>query len=386
MSSAKTSIDWSRIYLREDPFLAEPPLDPQRVVWAGVSKLRKQLESVITEALSSARTQVVLNRGIIGAGKTHAARYYSLHTNMPKVTVEKVKGMHHLYIQTPKEPDQAVKQLYRQMIEQISMTQLIEVLNKLTTELSQSDFIDRYQKLTGSEEFALALWKLGYSDDEEELNMLKRYFLLTGVTKAELKKLGLARSIESLLDQTSVLAAFLHSLIGISLDTAPSVHCRIFLWLDEMEDLVYYSARYYRPFSQALRDLVDRIPNFFTLFMNFTMTRPDREEEIDVILGAYLTDRITHTIRFEELNEEEGVEYITDLLTQYRIENFPQELPSSYPFKEEVLQELLRGLERRTPRDINKKCHELVEHAFKDNLFRTPGKDWIESSYLEKSA
>lgn len=376
------SIDWGAIYLTDNPFLVEPPSDPRQVRWAGMKVLKQTLDEVFVEAQTASRTQVVLNRGSLGAGKTHASLFYSLPENMPPKKGHSVQSIYSVRAMTPKEPAQAVSQLYRQIIEHFTLSQAMNTLRNIAQKESPKDFSEKFQRITGSEEFVKAFWLLASSDDQDVQRILRRYFLLSRTTTLELKKLDVARSIDSLLDQIGVLAAFLHSFIGLDSDMAPGKHARVVVWIDEMEDLVYYPAREHRMVSQALRDLIDRIPNYLSLFMNFTMTQPEREEEIDVILGGYVKDRITRTIVFAEPDLEGAVDYVEDLLGQYRTPDFVQDLSRAYPFEGDALRELVSKLPGRTPRSINKVCYDVIARAFQDGLLRAKGKNLITASYV----
>lgn len=375
MTENEVVIDWKSIYLNENPFIYEPPIDPYRLKWAGMTRLRRNLERILREARCSNRGQLVLNRGVIGGGKTHASIYYSLPERIPEPRGERVKELVSIRIQLPKEPASAVWQVYRQIVEWLTLSRIRQNFREIVQTMSKDDFLQRFHKTVGSEEFALALWILGSSDDEVKQSLLSRYLLLSRYTATDLKKLEVARGIDSLLDQTLMLAAMIESFIGIDPSTSPSKHSRVIIWIDEMEDLVYYSAREHRPLTQFIRDLVDHLPSFLTIFMNFTMTRPEREEEIDTILGGYLGRRITHTVRFDELATGEAVEYIKELLELYRTGKQPPGMPPSYPFEESILEEVANRAKFVAPGCINKMCYDLVDLAFKER--KLPAKDYL---------
>ena len=73
----KYSIDWNLAGLRENPFTISPPIDPTQAIWAGMDAIKDEFNSVFREAKVSAPTQVVLCRGPIGGGKTHASLFFS---------------------------------------------------------------------------------------------------------------------------------------------------------------------------------------------------------------------------------------------------------------------------------------------------------------------
>ena len=107
--------------------------------------------------------------------------------------------------------------------------------------------------------------------------------------------------------------------------------------------------------------------------MNFTLTAPEEYEEIELILGGYLTDRITRHIFFDEVKDQEKMlQYVSDVLSHYRTQEEPKN-PYS-PFTEDALRALMANLQRRTPRDINKRCHNALMRAFEKGIFEK-GKD-----------
>ena len=75
------SIDWNLAGLRENPFTISPPTDPKQAIWAGLEAIKAEFNSVFREAKVSAPTQVILCRGAVGGGKTHASLFFSYDKN-----------------------------------------------------------------------------------------------------------------------------------------------------------------------------------------------------------------------------------------------------------------------------------------------------------------
>jgi len=242
------------------------------------------------------------------------------------------------------------------------------------------------QNLTESEELGRAIWLLGGEEEGQSQQLLNVYFL-TGLTSSQLLKVSLARNIRSLRDRFRVLSAIIQCFIGLSRDPRPTLHNRVFLWLDEAEDLTLFRAREYTPLSRGLRDLFDSLPRYFTMFINFTFAEP-QIEPIEVVLGKALMDRVTKYIYFEEPSCDEGVEYVQELLEQYRMDKqefSSLDLPDTYPFTEDAVATLMEDLSPRTPRSIHRRCHNVVMLAFNDGLFSEKGKGIIDAQYANKS-
>ena len=98
------SIDWNLAGLRENPFIIGPPTNPKQAIWAGLKELKGEFKSVFWEAKASAPTQVILCRGSIGGGKTHASLFFSSDRNIPE-TSPSVQNIEVLRVQTLLKPE-----------------------------------------------------------------------------------------------------------------------------------------------------------------------------------------------------------------------------------------------------------------------------------------
>ena len=362
------SIDWNVIGLRENPFTISPPTDPEQAIWAGQDIIKDEFNSVFREAKVSAPTQVVLCRGPIGGGKTHASLFFSSEKNIPD-TSPSVQNIEVLRVQTPTETGNPARDFYQNVMEQIRLDRIAEAIKKNVESVGR-DVVERNLRQTMvNGDFVNALLKLfEASPISPRAGLPLNAYFLGKCTTTELRKLGLNRNIEKTQDYFRVLAGVFHSLIGVSESTDVSEHNRFCLWIYEMENFVYFTPPQYRPFGQGLRELVDRLPNFFTLFMNFTLTSPEEFEEIELILGGYLTDRITRHIFFNEVKDQEKMlQYVREVLSHYRTQEEPK-TPYS-PFTEDALKALMANLQRRTPRDMNKRCHDALMNAFEKGIF-----------------
>lgn len=385
------SPDWSLALLRQNPFPDTPPLRSEEAVWAGFPELEAQFEALFVEALCTSATQVVLNRGDWGSGKTHAAIYFGTRDRLPPVEGRQVKDVHILYIRTPKEPAQADVILYRDIVEAIQFSRLRRTIGGIIAEYDQQTALEKLQETAGSEALGRALWLLGLEksrsgqlrllgEDEasaEWHRLLEAYFF-SQYTKSDLKHLGLSRGIDNAQDRFRVLGTLLQCLVGLAPTEHLEQHARVILWMDEMEDLFYYTTRQHRPFTQGLRDLIDALPGYLTLFMNFTLAEPESLEDIRIVLGGALMDRITHHVYFREPDETGAFEYVSDLLQQFRTER-PEDrgLPITYPFTEDALRALIAGLSLRTPRDLNQACSETISKALQQGVITAPGEGMI---------
>jgi len=388
--------DWKWALLKQNPFSEVPPRRPEEAIWAGMPRLRGQFETLFTEALTTSAMQVVLNWGAYGSGKTHAAVYFGTHDRLPKVEGQQVKDAWILYVHTPREPSQADVILYRNILEAIRFSRLRQVIRDIITDHGEPTALEMLQDVVESEVLGKALCLLGLErsgsgqlrllgDDEESVEwqrLLEAYFF-SQHTKSDLRRLGLSRGIDSSQDRFRILGGVLQCLIGLAPIQEIKRHSRVLLWIDEMEDLIYFTTRQYWPFTQGLRDLIDRLPNYFTLLMNFTLAAPEAYEDATAVLGEALMDRVTRQIYFQEPDEQEALEYVNELLRIFRSED-PAEygLPLTYPFTEDALRIIIDQLLSRTPRALNKRCGEIASEALQRGVIAGRGEGIISKDFV----
>lgn len=375
--------DWNLLFLNGNPFSITPPIHLENIVWAGMPGLKRRFSEIFQEAVFSPTTQVVLNRGHWGGGKTHASLYFGIEDNLPPMLTNQTQ-VHSINIRPPKEPGNSAHDFYTYFLEKLGMTYVQKIISNVVSDLSEAEVLQSLQKILESEELARAFWLFGTEGTGEKQGLLRNYFF-EGCTRTDLKKLGIARNISNAQDRFKVIAGVLQCLIGIEPSYDLSQHSRVCLWIDEMEDLVYLPSGQFRIFSQGLREIIDRLPNFLTLFLNMSLAEPEKYEDFEAILGSAVIDRITHNIYFPELELDEGIEYVKELVNhpEYRNTPLPKKLPQTYPFDETALQMLLEDLEKRTPRAINKRCNSVINYAFRDDNFEA-GKSIIDPAYVVK--
>lgn len=378
-----------------------PPEDREHLIWAGMTHLKQELDEKFEAAQQGAKTQVILNRGPFGGGKTYALRYYGFTENLPKVKGSKVRDVFVVSVATPKQTAKPGEDFYRNVIERMDMEKIRDAVAAALHEVGATEGMNKLKEITGSDNLARAVAMLAqFSDNaaenepeadadesDEQKRLLEQYFF-EGCTKLELKKLGLARNIGNAQDQFRVLGAILRCFIGLVPGRDVESHSRFCLWIDEMEDFVYFSGAQYRPFTQGLRDLIDRLPGFFTLLLNFTLTDPEEFETLEVIMGKALVDRVTDNVIFREMTQSEAIDYVDDLMRHWRMPEFGEkQLAPHFPFETDALENLIKNLPNRTPRSINKKCSVVLEKALSENKKTTkPGDITIDLDFVKSVA
>jgi len=359
----------TELNLSENPFKNITPIPGQKtdqeLPWADMSQVKNNLEEVYNRASSLNSRQVILNWGPYGGGKTFAA-YHFIDKEYQNEQLTQI------YIRSPKDGNNAPSEFFKGIIDFLSFSGIQKQVKKIVEESSEEEVFKLIDSNIRSEEFAESIL-LFNSDDEDDVETLRRY-IYSGLTKTELKKAGLHRNIDSTTDKIKFLA-------GIFTCYIANRDGNIILWIDEMEDLVYFTKKQYTLFSRMIRDLIDTMNYNFTLFFNFTLAEPD-ESTIELLLGDAINRRIDKRIRLKEFSEEDALTYCKDLIDFYKIED----KNNLYPFTEEALKLVFKSIRSAdlTPSEINKSCSRLLEFSLQKNknlIDEETTRDWINKYY-----
>jgi hypothetical protein len=320
------------------------------LVWASMEDVKSKLERSYNDCLVNNSKQIILNWGQWGGGKTFSAFYFSKEMN-------NVDHLQHIYVKCPKDGTKATDEFFSSVIDSISFDKLSNHIRNLIAQVGEDTLIN-YLSPIATKEFAKAIVLIG-SQNDEICNTMNR-FLFSGITKTELKKLGLSRDIQT--DSDSV--KFLSGILSCYTGTDSLNNGRVVIWLDEMEDLIYFAPKNYKIFSQILRDLFDAIPDRFLFFMNFTLAE-GQESTIQLILGDALWSRVTKKIRYKEFNEDDALSYVNDLLKAAKIDK-----DSAHPFDMDIARALINNIPLNilTPREINKHITSLLSYSLEHEL------------------
>lgn len=375
---------WSAFGLNANPFVLSPPLDPETLVWAGNSSTKRRLDELFAAARTTPNTQVVLCRGPVGGGKTHASVYFSTEEHWPTVPdVRRVKQVRVMRLPSPKEIGKPDRDFYVDVLDHWGFDLIKAAVKRARETLTENKLAAFLRRTVVSTDLTRAILQLGSEDEDgdgADSHLIQAYFL-DKCTRAELRRLGLARNIEKSQDYFRVLAGVIQCMIGITDSKDISAHTRVCLWIDEMEDFIYFAPSQYRSFGQGLRELVDRLPSYFSLFMNFTLTAPEDFEDIEVILGAYLTDRVTNHVHFNEMKKPEIRSYVEDLLASCRVQT--ESCVSAYhPFSDDAIEFTIDRLPKGTPRAINKQFGDLLVSAIRAGIHESSARE-INVSFVQ---
>jgi hypothetical protein len=324
--------------------------DNQNMVWSSMKDVKNRIEKSYQDCLINNSKQIVLNWGPWGGGKSFSAFYFM----KEKAAVDNIQ---HIYIKCPNEGSKAADDLFSSIIDSITFDRLNQHIKALILAVGEDALIE-YLAPKATKEYAKAIVLIG-SEDPDVIDAMNR-FLFSGLSKIELKKLGLPRDIVTDSDSAKFLTGILSCYTGTNLIN----NGRVVIWLDEMEGLIYYSPKNYKVFSQLLRDLMDNIPDRFLFFMNFTLAE-GQETVIQVILGEAIWSRVTKRIRYTEFNEADGLEYVSELLSSSRVNK-----AANNPFDANIAKLIIGNipLTDLTPREINKAVNSLLSYCMEHDI------------------
>jgi hypothetical protein len=187
------------------------------------------------------------------------------------------------------------------LLESIGMPALLGSINKAVAQVAITE-PGRYREILAripedESEFMTdllhLLWEASSRMDKDEIALLRAY-LSDGCAPGELRRLGLPRNL-GLEDRYEVLRVALKCFIGLSPDGVLSDYRRVWLWLDEIENLLGYDERERWETVKALETLFGDRPPCLTVWLNITPNKESTGEEIQKALenGLGVTDDLT---------------------------------------------------------------------------------------------
>lgn len=252
--------------LSRNPF-DTTPIPGEKIVWAGMPIVKEKIEALYRELKNSNSKKVVLNWGPFGGGKTHAAEYFSRNISnvksSPKIT--------HIVCNLPFDAKDSSKAFLRRIIDNLTVDYIRQELAFAIQTLGKENLISFLVSRTRSDIFPDTIVRLF----ELPSNEIIRRYIHEGLTSNDLKKVHLAKSLKSDEDFFNFGIALLSMLTACS-------DRRVVMWIDEMENMLYYQNKQYRTFGMMIREMSDKVAERLMIFLNFTLTEDD-SDTIDLL-------------------------------------------------------------------------------------------------------
>lgn len=351
----KDKIMFEKFNLKENPFRTVPALGND-VVWAGFSAIKKKFEKRIKKSIRIQNSSIVLNWGEYGSGKTHAARYFSKIEILQELCNDTGKSIPlSIVINLPKGKN-AVGELYLHILDKLDFNKIFVNLHKYVNLDTYIDSVtDNVFIKNVLRTFVKASINEQLEDSSYHVEDVINYLYGRRNTKL-LEQIGLPRYLTSDSDYIDFLSAFFSL---ITSDPINGYSC-VIIWIDEFEDIVMQSASVVTVINSFIRGVMDKAPSNVLMFINLTLTAFADKTDLSSYLQDAVRSRVKEQIEFPLPSQNEFMEYLSDLLSQFRI----TETQDVYmPFKTDMLDQLISDLGNVSIRRFNEALSLLLETA-----------------------
>ena len=291
------------LFFKENPFRTGPSLNPAELLWAGFPKLKSDVESRLVFAMKTSPSRIVLNWGRYGSGKTHAANYYTKTNRVNQIATEKnTIEPRCIKINLPRTSKDPVQSFFRSFLGQIGLKQIKEDLDRLNTEYPGQ--IGQIIDINSNDIIVSDLFKLLIEEDgsDEDFFPTVEAYIFGDNAKSTLQKLGLPFGLRDDEQVVNFLSTYLNCITY-----EKHIYSAFILWIDEFEDIDTLNKQSQDRITTFIRQLFDKTPNNFLLFLNFTPKTFFNVEDLSIMLGEALSTRAKIRINFQEPNIGEAI-------------------------------------------------------------------------------
>lgn len=362
-------MELSDLKLNENPFRTGPSINPKDLIWAGFPVLKNKIEERLVFSMKTSPSRIILNWGRYGSGKTHAANFYTKTNRLNSLSKEKLaQPSKSVKINLPRTSKDPVQSFFRSFLGQISLSEIKTDFDKVIESLNEES-IDSIIEMNSNDTIISELFKLIITDNDADQFQAIEAYLFGDSTRGTLGKLGLPFGLKDDEQIVNFLSTYINC---VTFDKR--VFSSFVIWLDEFEDIDTLNKQSQDRFTTFLRQLFDKTPNNFLLFLNFTPKTFFNVEDLSMLLGEALSTRAKLHINFEPPSCEDAIEYIEELIR-------PQltDTKNKYgPFEDkETLKYVLDNIGNLSVRKINETFSLIIELAI------LMGKTKIDISFIK---
>jgi hypothetical protein len=186
-------IRYNRFKLKDNPFQLIP-LSPEEIIWAGMDKLKTQIEKRITIAMQTSPSRLILNWGDYGSGKTHTAVYYSRTLRLNELSDNlSLPPARSIKVCLPRTSENIVQSFWRALSGQIRFDDIVSDFKQL-----KEIFGDDFDKVVAANSDDKVIEKffitLAGASGQEKIDSIRNY-LYGDKIKADLKQADLPLGI-----------------------------------------------------------------------------------------------------------------------------------------------------------------------------------------------
>lgn len=349
-------MSFERFQLRENPFRMTPALSAKEIIWAGFPEIKAKFETRIKRSMKIPNSSLVLNWGEYGSGKTHALRYFakdSVLLDLSASTGEKRPVFIYINLSKGKNPAQET---------------FISIIDKIDLESVRFSFKDifntihSYIDILSDNIHIRSILKVIFSD--YDLNKVKKYLYglsSVGDMREFADKANILRKLTMDADYSKLISGLFSCLTY-----EKKIFSCVVLWVDEFEDIAILSNVNIEKTNNFLRELLDNTPNNLLLFLNLTQTALLNVEDLSQYISEAVKSRIKERIQFEIPSRDDFIQYLSELLSAYRIA--PPPADPLFPFEKDAVNDVLQKLENASLRRLNEAFSLLLDLADLDGI------------------
>jgi len=347
-------MSYKLLKLEENPFRLTLPLDPQDIVWAGMSEVKEKLEKRIKLSIQTRPSRIVVNWGSYGSGKTHASLYFSKTTRLKELSTELDASLaKSIKITFPRASNDIVQEFLRSFLGQYSLEEIHKDFKELENKFEKEKLVEMIETFSDDNSIADFFKKFIELDlGSEDFDELKDY-IYDDKTKSTLNYLELPLGLTNDEQVTNFLATIINCITY-----EKNLYSSFIIWLDEFEDIDTIRKSLADRFTTFLRQFIDKAPNNLMFFLNFTQKAFMDIEDLSLYLGEALSSRVKVKIYFNDPSIEEALDYVKQLTDISKTEG------THLPFdSDETLKYILVHIGNLTTRKINETFSIVLEMA-----------------------
>jgi|AntRauTorckE5430_2_1112549.scaffolds.fasta_scaffold07219_2 hypothetical protein len=341
---------FEHIPLKENPFRVTPSNISQEIIWAGFPTLKKDIEKRIKFSSRFSNSNIVLNWGEYGSGKTHAANYFTQKSILQNISGEGNVAPFSIKITLPKGKS-PVSDLFTNVIDFLDIKDLRGEFD------SEKEDLKKFIQSWTNNNILKAILSAIFLKDDIKTTVIKSYLYGT-ISNSELKELNeynILRKINGDEDYIKLLSGIFSCL---SFDK--KIYSSVVLWIDEFEDISLLNNSNINKLNNFVREIINNTPNHFLLFINFTASAMINVEDLSAYLSEAVISRIRNRIEFRLPSTENLKLYLKEILNHFHNE----ETPNDYaPFTENGIDEVIDVLGNASLRAYNEAFSILLEIA-----------------------
>jgi hypothetical protein len=341
---------YEALNLTDWPFKVVP--DPEFAkIWAGRSQTKKDIDHLIWKMQFTPKSNMRLLWANFGMGKTHTLlhlRYLCEQTKNKLVPV---------YAVMPSKPT-GFLDIYRVIVSELPLGFLGDQLVKLGNNSSGS--VSLHPMFSKSPGVVSALLAFRTGDFEKTIAAQQWLRAQPGLSAKELKTIGVSYRIKTAEDAVNALT----SLAQLATYKAPQVG-KLVVLLDEYQRIGELREKVRSDINAGIHSLYNANSTGMELLLTFSF---GNQENVMYFLSSELKSRVElQNIKLDLLSKSEAVEFLRDILAQFRIKNNEY---WAFPFSPDAIMELVTIISEEkalTPRRIMQYAdHVLMERLSSD--------------------